>query len=73
MTSMQHVKGYGGNWRSFIFLVGNSSMLNMNTKGQGSEDLNCLWYRDEELFKDGWIAEAHLHNATREFFISESY
>jgi hypothetical protein len=33
--------------------VDNGSSLNKNTKGQGSKDLNCLWYNDEALFKDG--------------------
>jgi hypothetical protein len=41
-------------------------------KERDSIELNCLCYHDDELFKDGWLAEAHLNNAKRELLISES-
>jgi hypothetical protein len=53
-------------------LVDNGSTLDNNMKGQGSEELNCLWYHDEEIFKDGWLIEAHLNHAARELLISKS-
>jgi hypothetical protein len=52
-------QGNGGDAVSFN-LVGNFSKLDRNRKVQGSEELDCLHYYDEALFKEGWLWEAHM-------------